>query len=61
MKRTRLSEEQIIGVLHEAGGAVSIREVCRKHSITEQTFFRTCRPGKKGTLIGIPRNVSRLV
>ena len=40
MKRTRFSEEQIIGVLHEAGGAVSIREVCRKHGITEQTFFR---------------------
>ena len=33
MKRTRFSEEQIIGVLHEAGGAVSIREVCRKHGI----------------------------
>jgi putative transposase len=40
MKRTRFSEEQIIGVLHEAGGGVSIREVCRKHGITEQTFFR---------------------
>lgn len=31
MKRTRFTEEQIIGVLHEAGGEVSIREVCRKH------------------------------
>jgi putative transposase len=40
MKRTRFTEEQIIGVLHEAGGEVSIREVCRKHGITEQTFFR---------------------
>jgi putative transposase len=40
MKRTRFSEEQIISVLQEAGGAVSIREVCRKHGITEQTFFR---------------------
>jgi putative transposase len=40
MKRTRFTEEQIIGVLQEAGGAVSIREVCRKHGITEQTFFR---------------------
>ncbi len=40
MKRTRFSEQQIIGVLHEAGGAVSIREICRKDGITEQTFFR---------------------
>jgi hypothetical protein len=34
MKRTRFSEGQIIGVLQEAGGAVSIREVCRKHGLT---------------------------
>lgn len=37
----RFSEEQIIGILREAevDGAV-IRDVCRKHNITEQTFFR---------------------
>lgn len=39
--KKRFSEEQIIGILREAevDGAV-IREVCRKHNITEQTFFR---------------------
>ena len=40
MKRTRFTEEQIIAVLHEAEGPASIREVSRKHGITEQTFFR---------------------
>jgi putative transposase len=37
----RFTEEPIIGVLREAevDGAV-IREDCRKHNITEQTFFR---------------------
>jgi putative transposase len=37
----RFSEEQIIGILREAevDGAV-IREVCRRHNVTEQTFFR---------------------
>ncbi len=39
--KKRFSEEQIIGILREADadGAV-IRDVCRKHNITEQTFFR---------------------
>lgn len=39
--KKRFSEEEIIGILREAevDGAV-IRDVCRKHNITEQTFFR---------------------
>lgn len=39
--KKRFSEEQIIGILREgeADGVVT-RDVCRKHDITEQTFFR---------------------
>ena len=40
MKRQRFTEEQIIGVLHEAAGSGSAREVCRRHGITETTFCR---------------------
>ncbi len=40
MKRTRFSEEQIIGILKAAEAAGNIREVCREHNITEQTFYR---------------------
>lgn len=40
MKRARFTEEQIIAVLHEASGSESIRDISRKHGITEQTFFR---------------------
>ena len=40
MKRSRFSEEQIIAVLHEATGSESIRDISRKHGVTEQTFFR---------------------
>ena len=39
--KKRFSEEQIIGILREGEvDGVVIRDVCHKHNITEQTFFR---------------------
>lgn len=38
--KKRFSERQIIQILRQAERADSIREVCRQHSITEQTFYR---------------------
>lgn len=39
--KKRFSEEQIIGILGEGEvDGVVIRDICRKHNITEQTFFR---------------------
>lgn len=39
--KKRFSEEQIIEILREGEtDGVVIRDVCRKHNITEQTFFR---------------------
>jgi putative transposase len=40
MKRKQFPEEQIIGVLKEAEQTGNIREVCRLHNISEQTFYR---------------------
>jgi putative transposase len=40
MKRKRFTEEQIIGVLKEAEAGVKNQDICRKHGITEQTFYR---------------------
>ena len=38
--KKRFTEEQIIRLLQEAEGAVNVRDVCRKHNVTEQTFYR---------------------
>ncbi len=40
MKRSRFSEEQIIGILrdHEAGSPTA--DVCRKHGISSATFYK---------------------
>jgi len=40
MKRQRFKEEQIVRILKEGASAGDIRQTCRKHNITEQTFYR---------------------
>jgi putative transposase len=40
MKKSRFSEAQIIGVLREQEAGSATAEVCRRHGISEQTFYR---------------------
>lgn len=41
MKKSHWSEEQIIKILQEAeAGADTIQNICRKHAVSEQTFYR---------------------
>lgn len=40
MKGVRFTEEQIIAVLKQLEKGVPIKEVCRQHSITQQTIYR---------------------
>jgi putative transposase len=39
MKRSRFSEEQIIGILKEHAAGLSPTELCRKHGISDATFY----------------------
>ncbi|MBZ4691110.1 MAG: family transposase [Cereibacter sp.] len=39
MKRSRFTEEQIIGVLKEHQAGLSAAELCRKHGISDATFY----------------------
>ena len=40
MKRKQFSEEQIIKVLAVGEAGATGKEVCRRHGISEQTFYR---------------------
>ena len=39
MKRKRFSEEQIIGVLREQEAVAKVADLCRKHGVSEATFY----------------------
>ena len=39
MKRSRFSEEQIIGVLREQQAGMPVAQVCRKHGMSQPTFY----------------------
>ena len=39
MKRSRFSEEQIIGILKEHQAGITATDLCRKHGISDATFY----------------------
>jgi putative transposase len=39
MKKTRFTESQIIGILNEQEQGMKVSDLCRKHGISDATFY----------------------
>ena len=39
MKKSRFTDEQIIGLLKQAESGVAVKDLCRKHGFSDASFY----------------------
>jgi len=39
MKKSRFSETQIVAILNEADAGMPVKDICRKHGISDATYY----------------------
>ncbi|GMA74036.1 hypothetical protein GCM10025880_04530 [Methylorubrum aminovorans] len=59
MKKSRFSEEQIIGILKEQQAGLPVAEICRRHGISDATFY-TWRSRYSGMEVSDARRLKAL-
>jgi putative transposase len=40
MKKSKFSEEQVVGILREGQSGMAVKALCAKHNISEPTYYK---------------------